>query len=295
MSAYHLAVDIGASSGRHIIGYVESGKMKLNEVYRFENGVSTKNGHLCWDIDGILKNVIDGIKECKNKDLVPETIGIDTWAVDFVLLDKDGNVIGDAVSYRDDRTDGIKDELYENGILAFEELYKKTGIQYQKFNTIYQLMALKKEHPEYLEEAEDFLMIPDYLAYKLTGMKVNEYTNASTTALVDAKTRQWDYELIEKIGLPKKIFKEIKEPGSKLSYFTKEIEEKVGFSAKVVLPATHDTGSAYIAVPARDDKAVFLSSGTWSLMGIENKEPVLSNASRDVNLTNEGGYDKTYK
>ena len=295
MGLNHLAVDIGASSGRHIIGRVDNGIMKLQEVYRFENGVSEKNGHLCWDINLLYQNVIDGIRECRNQNLTPDTMGIDTWGVDFVLLDSDGEILGDTVAYRDERTDGIRQELEDKGILSFDDLYSKTGIQYQKFNTIYQLVALQKEHPEYLEQAESFLMIPDYLNYKLTGIKSNEYTNASTTALVDAKTCNWDYELIEKLGLPKKIFGKISKPGTKLGRFTQEVRNYVGFDLDVILPATHDTGSAYLAVPARDDKAVFLSSGTWSLMGVENKEPITNSESKEANFTNEGGYNNTYR
>ncbi|SHH46418.1 rhamnulokinase [Butyrivibrio fibrisolvens DSM 3071] len=295
MGLNHLAVDIGASSGRHIIGRVDNGIMKLQEVYRFENGVSEKNGHLCWDINLLYQNVIDGIRECRNQNLTPDTMGIDTWGVDFVLLDSDGEILGDTVAYRDERTDGIRQELEDKGILSFDDLYSKTGIQYQKFNTIYQLVALQKEHPEYMEQAESFLMIPDYLNYKLTGIKSNEYTNASTTALVDAKTCDWDYELIEKLGLPKKIFGKLSKPGTKLGRFTQEVRNYVGFDLDVILPATHDTGSAYLAVPARDDKAVFLSSGTWSLMGVENKESITNGESKEANFTNEGGYNNTYR
>lgn len=295
MGLNHLAVDIGASSGRHIIGRVDNGIMKLQEVYRFENGVSEKNGHLCWDINLLYQNIIDGIRECRNQNLTPDTMGIDTWGVDFVLLDSDGEILGDTVAYRDERTDGIRQELEDKGILSFDDLYSKTGIQYQKFNTIYQLVALQKEHPEYMEQAESFLMIPDYLNYKLTGIKSNEYTNASTTALVDAKTCDWDYELIEKLGLPKKIFGKLSKPGTKLGRFTQEVRNYVGFDLDVILPATHDTGSAYLAVPARDDKAVFLSSGTWSLMGVENKESITNGESKEANFTNEGGYNNTYR
>ena len=295
MGLNHLAVDIGASSGRHIIGRVDNGIMKLQEVYRFENGVSEKNDHLCWDINLLYQNIIDGIRECRNQNLTPDTMGIDTWGVDFVLLDSDGEILGDTVAYRDERTDGIRQELEDKGILSFDDLYSKTGIQYQKFNTIYQLVALKKEHPEYMEQAESFLMIPDYLNYKLTGIKSNEYTNASTTALVDAKTCDWDYELIEKLSLPKKIFGKLSKPGTKLGRFTQEVRNYVGFDLDVILPATHDTGSAYLAVPARDDKAVFLSSGTWSLMGVENKESITNGESKEANFTNEGGYNNTYR
>ena len=157
MTAYHLAVDIGASSGRHMIGWVEDGMIRLKEIYRFENRLIHKNNHLCWDIDHLYEEVLQGIKSCKEQGYEPETMGIDTWAVDYILLDNKGNRLGDAVSYRDDRTNAIRDELEQKGILSFEEHYSRTGIQYQKFNTVYQLLALKKEEPELLDQAECLL------------------------------------------------------------------------------------------------------------------------------------------
>ena len=295
MKNCHLAVDIGASSGRHIVGWTENGTIRLKEIYRFENGVRRVNGHLCWDLAGLAESVIEGIAECKRQGFEPETMGIDTWAVDFVLLDKDGQILGDTVAYRDERTDGIREELEQSGLLSFDEHYARTGIQFQKFNTIYQLMALKKEHPEYLEEAVDFLMVPDYLHYLLTGKKANEYTNASTTALVNAESKEWDEALIRRLGLPEYIFREIALPGTALGHFTPAIKERTGLDPMVVLPATHDTGSAYLAVPAKDDNAVFLSSGTWSLVGVENKAPITTPESCAANFTNEGGYDYRFR
>ena len=184
MQTCYLAVDIGASSGRHIIGTVEHGVMALHEVYRFENRLIEKNGHLCWDMEGLVQNVIEGLKAAHDAGYTPTTVGIDTWAVDFLLLDADGTPIGDPVAYRDGRTAAMREEL--EPILPFTKLYARTGIQYQSFNTVYQLCALKKEHPEQLAAAEHFLMVPDYLNYRLTGVMANEYTNASTTALVGA-------------------------------------------------------------------------------------------------------------
>ncbi len=295
MMNYHLAVDIGASSGRHMIGYLESGQLKLKEIYRFENRLVEKDGHLCWDIDGLYSHILEGIRQCKKQEYEPSTMGIDTWAVDFVLLDQEGKRISDPVSYRDERTNGIQEELEGKGILSFADHYHKTGIQYLKFNTIYQLLALKKEHPEQLEKAECMLMIPDYLHYLLTGVKAQEYTNASTTALVNAETKEWDEELIEKAGLPRKIFQKISVPGTVIGEFTKEVQDETGLNMKVVLPATHDTGSAFLSVPAKDDHAVFLSSGTWSLLGVENKEPITTPESMHENFTNEGGYDYRFR
>ena len=295
MTRYHLAVDIGASSGRHMIGWIEDGTIRLKEIYRFENRLTHKDNHLCWDIDGLFAHILEGIRECKKQGYEPETMGIDTWAVDYVLLDEEGNRIGDAVSYRDDRTDGIRDELEQKGILSFEEHYKRCGIQYQKFNTVYQLLALKKEHPELLEKAETMIMVPDYLGYRLTGKKAQEYTNATTTALVNAKSNDWDRELIGKLGLPEKIFLPISEAGTQLGDFSEEIQKETGLNIRVILPATHDTGSAYLAVPAKNDNSVFLSSGTWSLLGVENREAITTPQSMAQNFTNEGGYEYRFR
>ena len=272
MQSCILAVDIGASSGRHIVGTVQKGKLVLREVYRFENGVHRQNGHLCWDIEALAREVLNGLKAAHEAGYTPATVGIDTWAVDFVLLDKNGRRLGDAVAYRDERTEGVRDALAAAG-LPFAEHYARTGIQYQPFNTAYQLAALKTEHPEQLADAETFLMIPDYLNYLLCGVAANEYTNASTTALVGANSKDWDDELIQKLGLPRKIFQKILMPGTALGHFTPQVQAFVGFDAEVVLPATHDTGSAFLAVPARDDEAAYLSSGTWSLLGVENRHP----------------------
>ena len=295
MQTCYLAIDIGASSGRHIVGTVNEGKISLQEVYRFENGVGRKNGHLCWDIESLAREVVQGLKAAHEAGYSPATIGIDTWAVDFVLLDAQGHRIGDAVAYRDERTEGMREVLEQEYGLTFAEHYARTGIQYQPFNTVYQLMALKREHPEQLAAAKSFLMIPDYLNYLLCGVKANEYTNASTTALVGADSREWDLELMEQLGLPQDIFQKLQMPGTVLGHLTKEIQEQVGFDAEVILPATHDTGSAFLAVPAQDDNAAYLSSGTWSLLGVENKEAITSPESCAANFTNEGGYDYRYR
>lgn len=297
MSKRHLAIDIGASSGRAIVGEVDDeGRMHLTEVYRFENGLHRNaEGHLCWDIDGLYESVLAGLAAAREQGLTPSTIGIDTWAVDFVLLDGHDERIGDAVGYRDARTDGVRDALELAGILPFAEHYARTGIQYQQFNTAYQLCALNREHPEQLSAARTFLMVPDYLNFLLTGTKANEYTNASTTALVGAESRDWDDALIARLNLPRDIFQPISMPGTSLGHLRPEVAERVGYDAEVVLPATHDTGSAWLAVPARDERAVYLSSGTWSLVGTERTSPVTSLASADANFTNEGGYGGTYR
>ena len=287
MTKYYLAIDIGASSGRHILGHIEDGRIVLEEMYRFDNKQVHKGGHDCWDMDNLWNGILGGLKACKEAGKIPQTIGIDTWAVDFVLIDKDGNTVGDAVAYRDGRTKDA-DKLVDKVIPA-QELYARTGIQKQLFNTIYQLMALGEEHPEQLEQAQTMLMIPDYFDYKLTGVRKQEYTNATSTNLVYAAAKTWDYELIEMLGLPARLFGELSMPGTVVGNLTEEIQKEVGFDATVILPATHDTGSAFLAVPARDEKAVYLSSGTWSLLGVENEEPICTEDSWRENFTNEGG------
>ncbi|MBE6382414.1 MAG: rhamnulokinase [Lentisphaerae bacterium] len=274
----YLAIDIGASSGRHILGTVKDGKIALEEVYRFDNGQVRRNGHDCWDIEALVASVKAGIDAALAKGPV-ESIGIDTWGVDFVLLDDKGELVGDAVAYRDARTEGADREI-EAQVMSFEDLYARAGIQKAPFNTIYQLWALKKEHPEQLEKAASLLMVPEYLNYRLTGNIVHEYTDSSTSSLLDAKAKDWDFDLIDRLGLPRRIFGKLEMPGATVGEYK---------GAKVVLPAMHDTGSAYLAVPARDDNAVYLSSGTWSLLGVENMEPITTKESCQANFTNEGG------
>lgn len=294
-SACHLAVDIGASSGRHIVGRVVDGRMELTEVYRFENGLTHRNGHLCWDIDALADEVVRGLAAAKAAGFEPATIGIDTWAVDYVLLDERDQRIGDVVGYRDARTDGVRDALELAGILSFDEHYARTGIQYQQFNTAYQLCALSREDRAELDSAKALLMVPDYLNWVLTGEKAQEYTNASTTGLVNAQTFDWDDELIDRLNLPWDIFQPIRMPGESLGRLRPEVAERVGYDAEVVLVASRDTGSAWLAVPARDEKAVYFSSGTWSLVGVERREPICTPQSAAANFTNEGGYERRYR
>lgn len=293
MDRYYLAVDIGASSGRHMLASMKDGKMHLEEVYRFPNGMDDKNGTLCWDVDRLFTEIKNGLKKCKEIGKIPVSMAIDTWGVDYVLLDKDDRILGDTVGYRDSRTEGMDEKVYE--VIPQDELYARTGIQKQIFNTVYQLMAVKESHPEYLEQAESILMIPDYFHFLLTGVKKNEYTNATTGQLVSPKTNDWDYELIEMLGYNPKMFRPVSMAGTVVGDFTEEVQKEVGFNCTVVLPATHDTGSAVLAVPTNDDDAVYISSGTWSLMGIERKEADCSMESMKANFTNEGGYDHRFR
>ncbi len=285
---YYLAVDIGASSGRHILCHVENKKLVLEEVYRFQNNVVLKNNHYCWDTDYLFDSILKGIKECVRINKVPVSIAIDTWAVDYVLIDSNGQRLTDVYAYRDKKNDiGVQ---RVNAMISQKELYQRTGIQFQKFNTIYQL---KSYSDEVLTKAVDYLMIPDYFNYLLTGKKVNEYTNMSTTQLLDIKTNQLDKVLLEKMDIPQSIFQKIVMPSTKIGHFTKDVQKIVGCDMEVVVPATHDTGSAYMA--AIEEDTIILSSGTWSLLGIETKEVFVNEKARKANFTNEGGYDHRYR
>lgn len=287
MNPYHLAVDIGASSGRLVLGRLEDGALRIEEVHRFRNGMLRKNGRLCWDVDALFEEILTGLEECGKRDRIPRTVGIDTWAVDFVLLDENGGRLGDSVAYRDSRTDGMDEVLRE--LVSEEEHYARTGIQKQPFNTVYQLLAVRQRQPELLRQAKGFLMIPEYFSYLLCGVGRHEYTNATTTALVGAHSKAWDFELIDRLKLPRGLFGPIAPPGTTLGPLLPEIRERVGFDCDVVLPCTHDTASAVVSAPI-DAQSLYLSSGTWSLMGAELESPVCTEQSRRYNLTNEGGY-----
>lgn len=290
---YYLAIDIGASSGRHILSWMEDGKVGMEEIHRFSNGFVEKQQELCWDLERLFHEIIIGMRKCKELGKIPVSVGIDTWAVDFVLLDEKNQILGNTVGYRDSRTKGCDELVYQK--ITEKDLYHRTGIQKQIFNSIYQLMAVKSKHPEYLQQARSFLMIPDYFNFLLSGEKCVEYTNASTTQLVSPITKEWDFELIKQLGYPNVIFPQIQPPGTVLGGLTQEIQAKVGYNCKVVLPATHDTGSAVVAVPSIQEDTLYISSGTWSLMGIEAKEADCSIDSMLHNFTNEGGYEYRFR
>lgn len=293
MNPYYLAIDIGASSGRHILAHLEDGKMVLEEVHRFPNGMVEKDGENTWDVDELFTQIKLGMKKCAELGKIPVSVGVDTWGVDFVLLDENNERIGNAVAYRDGRTKGMDEEVYK--IISEDDLYARTGIQKAIFNTIYQLMALKVKKPEQLKKAKTMLMMPDYFHYMLSGAVATEYTNATTGQLVSPETKDWDRELIEKLGYPQGIFQELVQPGAVLGELTEEVQKEVGYSCEVVVPATHDTGSAVIAVPTDSDAALYISSGTWSLMGTELFEANCSPESKAHNLTNEGGYNYRFR
>lgn len=289
MEKYFLAIDIGASSGRHILGSLQEGKIVLEEVYRFPNGMDNENGVLCWDTERLFDEILEGMKRCKSIGKIPDSVGIDTWGVDYVLLDKEGNMLGKAVGYRDHRTDGMDRKVYD--IISEEDLYARTGIQKAIYNTIYQLMAQKKQNPEIMEKAAVMLMIPDYFHYRLCGSMVQEYSEATTSQLVDPAAKDWDYELIEMLGFNKNLFQKIQMPGTVIGSLTEEVISQVGYDCRVVLPPAHDTASAVMAVPSNEADICYISSGTWSLMGVEKAEADCSKESKEANFTNEGGYN----
>lgn len=271
---YYLAVDIGASSGRHIVGHEENGRLVSEEIYRFPNGVKKREGHLVWDIEELLLNVKKGLDAAIERYGEIRSFSIDTWGVDYVLMKGDGEILP-CYAYRDDRTEKSIPLVHEK--IPFTRLYERTGIQFQPFNTIYQLYSDKISGR--LDEATDFLMIPEYLSYKLCGVKAHEYTNATTTGLVDASTRLYDEFITETLGLPKRLFGKIEDPGRAIGEYR---------GVKCVLCASHDTASAVEGIPMDGDRP-FISSGTWSLLGVKSKVPVITPASESGNWTNEGG------
>lgn len=291
--SYHLAIDIGASSGRHILGSLKDGKLQLEEIYRFNNGIHKVDDEYCWNFKELFKEIKNGIKKCKEVGKIPKTIGIDTWAVDFVLLDENDEILGNTVSYRDDRTEGYMDKAFK--VIPKDMLYLYTGIQFQRFNTLYQLLAIKDKKPEILDNAKVFLMIPDYLNFLLTGKKVNEYTNATSTQLVNSFDRVWDENILKEYGINKEIFGEIKMPKTSLGNLRDELVDEFGFDLEVILPATHDTGSAFISSVCNDSDSIYVSSGTWSLIGVENRFPICVPQAMDYNFTNEGGIDYRFR
>ena len=293
MSQYYLAVDIGASSGRHILGHMENGRLELEEIYRFENGMDSVDGKLLWNVDRLFAEIVNGMKRCKEIGRIPVSMAIDTWAVDYVLLDEKDQILGDTYGYRDHRTDGMDAEVSK--IISESDLYARTGIQKQIFNTIYQLTAVKRCTSELLEKAQTFLMLPDYFNFRLTGQKLSEYTNGSTTQLVNPHTCQWDEELMEMLEIPSRIFLPLQLPGTSAGRLLPEIQEAVGFDLEVILCGSHDTASAVMAVPQVQKDGIYISSGTWSLMGIENEKPILTKEAAAENLTNEGGYDHRFR
>ena len=294
MAGICIAVDIGASSGRIIGGTIKDNKIVINEIYRFKNRMTYTDNHCCWNIDEIFHEIINGLKRFSIEYTSAESIGIDTWAVDYVLLNNKNKRISPVFAYRDHRTDNTMEELFK--YINPEVIYEKTGIQFLQFNTIYQLYEHFKSNKEEADKSDTFLMIPDYLNFLLSGIRAVEFTNATTTQLFNVNKHEWDKDLINFTGLNYKVFPEIVNPGTILGTLTDEVQNITGLSCvKVIAPATHDTGSAVVSVPAVSEDFAYISSGTWSLMGIESKIPVISEKARRFNFTNEGGAFDTYR
>ena len=280
---YCLAIDIGASSGRHIVGWMEDGQIKTEEVHRFPNGVQEQDGHLVWDMTALLGHIIDGIRAAFAAYPEISSLSVDTWGVDYVLMKGDQEV-WPCYAYRDSRTERSIPEVHK--IMPFAELYRRTGIQFQTFNTIYQLYDDKMAGR--LDGITDTLMIPEYLMYKLCGVKAREYTEASTGGMLSAETGEFDMEIVDALGLPRHLFPKLSQPGTVLGELKPEIAEAVGGNCKVVLCATHDTGSAVEGIPMEGNEP-FISSGTWSLLGVKIPKPLTDEGSFRANYANEGG------
>lgn len=287
---YYLAVDIGASSGRHLLGWLEDGHLITEEIYRFSNAPKSGASGLVWDVERLYEEIVNGLAKAGEMGCVPYSVGIDTWGVDYVLLDKNDTVLGDAFCYRNQRTAEAVPRVH--AVLPFESLYEKTGIQFASFNTVYQLFCDKESGK--LDRAESLLMLPDYFHFRLTGVKRQEYTNATTTGMVNAETHTWDTDIIDALGFPKKLFGPLTQPCADVGEFTEAIAKRVGYRAKVVLPATHDTASAVLAAPLSEG-APYISSGTWSLLGAEQPMAHTEEGARLANYSNEGSVNGTFR
>lgn len=280
---YYLAIDLGASSGRHIIGWKENGEIKTKEIYRFENHMDNENGHLVWDTERLFSEIKSGIKVAFSQYKNIESLAIDTWGVDYVLI-KDGKGVSPCYAYRDSRTANAIQEI--NSIIPFEKLYKRTGIQFQAFNTIYQLYADKTANR--LEGVSTFLMMPEYFNYLLTGVAMKEYTNATTTGLVNCKTKKFDTDVIGSLGLPEQIFSSLHEAGTIVGKLKDDVATEVGGQTVVKLCPSHDTASAFYAVDNEKESAL-ISSGTWAILGAKIEEANVSDEAVKCNFSNEGG------
>ena len=274
----YLAIDIGASSGRHIVGWLDEGELKTEEVYRFPNGVTELDGHLTWDLEALTAHVKRGIELARERFDGLVSLSIDTWGVDYVLMKGDTEV-RPCYAYRDSRTEAVIPEVHEK--ICFSQLYRRTGIQFQPFNTIYQLYADKAAGR--LEGVTDYLLMPEYLLYRLCGVKSHEYTNATTGGMVNAETGEFDPVILEALDLPRELFGKLQQPGTVIGSYE---------GIRVVLCATHDTGSAVEGIPMKED-APYISSGTWSLLGVKTSKPLTDEASELANWSNEGGVGYT--
>ena len=290
---YFFAVDLGATSGRTIVATIENEKIQLEELTRFDNNLIQTGGHFYWDIYALYFEIIKGLKLAAQRQLNICSIGIDTWGVDFVCVGKDGALLRNPLAYRDPHTFGMMEDYFEH-VIDKKKVYDITGIQFMNFNSLFQLYAMRKNNDSALANAEKILFVPDALGYMLTGKMVCEYTIASTSQILDPKTKELSPELLESVGLTPAHFGEMTNPATVIGQLTEAVQQMTGLGAlPVVAVAGHDTGSAVAAVPARDEHFAYLSSGTWSLMGIEAKDAIINELSYERNFTNEGGIEGT--
>lgn len=288
----HIAVDIGASSGRLVLGTLLDGTIRLEEIHRFSNGFTEKDGSCFWDIDALFDQIITGLQKAKAKGIQQCTLGIDTWAVDYVLLNSEGERVQEVYAYRDRRTENVMEAVAKH--IPPAAVYQKTGIQQLTFNTLYQLYAHAHEE---LAKADQILLVPDYLYYRLTGKKINEITNASTTQLLNLETRDYDQDLLSLLQLRREQFAELTEPGTDLGFIQADLVQQYDLpDCQVICAATHDTASAVLGVPVQSGlSSAYLSSGTWSLLGVELSQPLNTTASMEANYTNEWGAYGTFR
>ncbi|HOK96491.1 MAG TPA: rhamnulokinase [Anaerohalosphaeraceae bacterium] len=290
----YAAIDLGAESGRVVKGILQDGKLRLEEISRFPNGMVPIGGQYCWNLVRLYESMLEAFKKCAGSDVPIESIGVDSWGVDFVLLARDETQMGLPVAYRDSRTDGMMETLFKR--IPSETIYEKTGIAFLKFNSIYQLLALAEKKSEALKNAAHFLMIPDYFHYLFTGKLTNEYTDATTSQGINLKTKSWDEDIFKAIGVSPSILHPLIKPGTTIGPISSHLQAVTGLGPiPVIAPGTHDTASAVAAVPAEGKNWAYISSGTWSLMGIEADSPVSSPKAFEYNFTNEGGVFDTIR
>lgn len=293
-TAHFFAVDLGATSGRTIIGTINGSALDMRELTRFSNPIIETNGHFYWDIYALFNEIIKGLKLVAKEGIHIESIGIDTWGVDFVFIGKDGELLRQPYCYRDIHTVGAPDKFFER--ISRERVYELTGIQIMNFNSLYQLDTIRRNNSSVLPITDKVIFMPDALSYMLTGEIVTEYTIASTSQMLNPRTKKFDKELLDAIGMREEQFGRFVYPGTRIGTLNESVRKQTGLGEiPVIAVAGHDTASAVAAVPANNERFAYLSSGTWSLMGVELNEPIINKESFDMNFTNEGGVDGTVR
>ncbi len=289
-----IAFDLGAESGRTILGTLEADRLAIRQVTRFANEMKSAGGHLHWDIDELFANIKDGLRACAAQGLDPESIGIDTWGVDYGLVGRDGKFLDHPYTYRDHRTDGMMEKFFD--LVPRRQIYELTGIQFMQLNTLFQLFAATQQDRDSLEKASRLLFMPDIFNYLLTGETKTEFTFATTSQLFNPRTHLWESELFSALGLPRSLMQEIIAPGTRLGKMRKSIAKELTLDEiPVTAVASHDTGSAIAAIPAEGEDWAYVSSGTWSLMGVEIRKPIISEEAMILNFTNEGGVGGSFR